>query len=194
MGKIVVIEGTHYSGKSTTIKYYCENSNFKESKSVPDWFRQYIPYARSLDNFNQKKVYEIGHLAAYYDAKKSESNYMFDRWIFTTIIRLNFADKIPYEKTVEQILNLTIMPDLILILSASEQLIKERAILRDNNFDFNQEFYNYENNVFSTLKKDKRFVIINNEGNIIDTFETIDNVLSNKNIIEKGRVLKYEDK
>lgn len=133
-------------------------------------------------------------MAAYYDAKKSESNYMFDRWIFTTIIRLNFADKIPYEKTVEQILNLTIMPDLILILSASEQLIKERAILRDNNFDFNQEFYNYENNVFSTLKKDKRFVIINNEGNIIDTFETIDNVLSNKNIIEKGRVLKYEDK
>lgn len=122
-------------------------------------------------------------MAAYYDAKKSESNYMFDRWIFTTIIRLNFADKIPYEKTVEQILNLTIMPDLILILSASEQLIKERAILRDNNFDFNQEFYNYENNVFSTLKKDKRFVIINNEGNIIDTFETIDNVLSNKNII-----------
>lgn len=119
---------------------------------------------------------------------------MFDCWIFTTIIRLNFADKIPYEKTVEQILNLTIMPDLILILSASEQLIKERAILRDNNFDFNQEFYNYENNVFSTLKKDKRFVIINNEGNIIDTFETIDNVLSNKNIIEKGRVLKYEDK
>ena len=28
MGKIVVIEGSHYSGKSTTIKYYCENSDF----------------------------------------------------------------------------------------------------------------------------------------------------------------------
>ena len=109
-------------------------------------------------------------------------------------LRINTKEHKCFRVSLSLFFNFHFNQSLILILSASEQLIKERAILRDNNFDFNQEFYNYENNVFSTLKKDKRFVIINNEGNIIDTFETIYNVLSNKNIIEKGRVLKYEDK
>ena len=56
------------------------------------------------------------------------------------------------------------------------------------------EFFGIITNVecFAPYYSDKSSYIY--EGNIIDTFETIDNVLSNKNIIEKGRVLKYEDK
>jgi thymidylate kinase len=59
MGKIIVIEGSHCSGKSTTIRSLCSNYDFIESKSVPEWFREYIPYARSKGYEEQMTLYEI---------------------------------------------------------------------------------------------------------------------------------------
>src|SRR5574344_426100 len=100
MGKIIVIEGSHCSGKSTTIRSLCSNYGFMESKSVPEWFREYIPYARSKGYEEQMIFYEIGHKASYSEARNSIDDFVFDRWVYTTIVRLNYDKGISVEETV----------------------------------------------------------------------------------------------
>lgn len=189
MGKIVVVEGSHCSGKSTTIKELCKRTGFFESKSVPQWFRMYIPYARGMDSDNQLKIYEIGHKAAYYEATQSQEDYIFDRFIYTTIIRLNYDDGISVQETVKQILSFDIHPDVTIILHANLDVIKKRRLERDGTLDFDTKFYQYENEVFEILQKYERFVIIDNEIDINNTVDNILDVLKNKQIVEERKRL-----
>lgn len=92
MGKIIVLEGSRWSGKSTVIEYIKNDLNFNVSKFVPNWFRGFIPYARCRNSEVQGKNYEIGHMAVYNEAINSKSNYVFDRWQYTTHIRLCYNE------------------------------------------------------------------------------------------------------
>ena len=56
---IIVIEGSNGAGKTTVIKNMQIRYNFVSSKSVPDWYRKYIPFARNLAPELQKQVYII---------------------------------------------------------------------------------------------------------------------------------------
>lgn len=62
---IVVIEGSNGVGKTTIIDYLSKEYDIISKKSIPDWFRKYIVFARSCEPNIQKNIYLIGHEANY---------------------------------------------------------------------------------------------------------------------------------
>ena len=85
---VIVMEGSHGAGKSTIIKGMEQRYDLVSLKSIPDWYRKYLPFARSLPPEIQKQVYLIGHEANYVTFQKDQ-DYILDRYYYTTIIRLN---------------------------------------------------------------------------------------------------------
>ena len=192
MGKIIVLEGSHCSGKSTAIEYIKNNLNFNVSKSVPNWFREFIPYARSQNSEVQGKIYEIGHMAVYNEAINSKNNYVFDRWQYTTYIRLCYNEMDSIDQTVEKIEKIASRPDMVLIIRSSIDNILKRMIERDKFIHFDENFYRFENEVFNILaNNDEIFKIIDNNGSTEEFYFTLDECFDAKKQIERKR--KYEN-
>lgn len=97
MSKVIVFEGGHGTGKSTIIKQVCANLHLPSSKSVPNWFRSLIPFARHRCMPIQKFMYDIGHYCAFINAKSSDEVCVMDRWRYTTTIRLAYEFVLPTE-------------------------------------------------------------------------------------------------
>lgn len=161
---IVVIEGSNGSGKSTLINYLKDKYDIIVSKSVPEWFRDYIPFARSLNPDEQKKVYEIGHIAAFKDAVKNEKLVIFDRYFYSTIIRLCFEERKTIESCIEEIARFPYKPDFTVYLSVSYDEIIRRLSTRENFGSVDYEFYCYEKEIYLKLSElyDNIVIVDNN--------------------------------
>lgn len=162
---IIAIEGSNCSGKSTLIDYLVKCYGFNASKSVPEWFRHYIPFARKLPPQVQREIYEIGHIAAYYDALKEKNCTIFDRCYFSTYIRLSYQEGKTVDECVDQIASFRYKPDLVIVLTTSKEILEQRFIERDE--QFNHDFFKYENSVYLQLSlKYDNIILIDNSKDI----------------------------
>lgn len=150
---IIYVEGSNCSGKTTFITQLKEKYGYQVSKSVPEWFQSYIPFARTLIPEHQKKMYEIGHISAYEMAKSNDDITIFDRSYISTFIRLSYQEKKSISKCIEEIDLFAYSPDLLIILSAPYEIICERYKNIHNNKLPNYEFYLYENEVYKQILK-----------------------------------------
>ena len=177
---IVCIEGSNCRGKTTLINELTKKYGYSSSKSVPDWFQQYIPFARNLEPKFQRKVYEVGHIAAYMDAQKQARTVLFDRSYISTFIRLFFEENKSIEKCVEDVMNFKYKPDLVVVLVVPFEIVYERYKTIHNGESPNFKFYVYENEVFKHLaRKCDNIIIVNNDISMEDNFD------KNSNIIHK---------
>ena len=119
---IIVIEGSNGVGKTTIINELYKRLKIFPKKSVPDWFRQYIPIARTYSPEIQKEIYKIGHEAIYFESQDNQ-NYIFDRFIYSTIIRLNYELKKSINETVEEILAYPLIPDIVILLRSDKKML-----------------------------------------------------------------------
>lgn len=176
---LIVIEGSNGSGKTDIISRVIEKYDIIDKKSIPDWYRSKLEFARKCPFDMQKDIYLCGHKANYLECNKEE-NYIFDRYVYSTIIRINYELKKQIDETINEILNYENKADLIIVLKSNKDEIKKRLAAR-NNFDFNEDFYNYENQIYEQLSKisDIMFIVDNN-GDIDDTIETISNIVEQK--------------
>lgn len=183
---IVVIEGSNGVGKTTIIDYLSKEYDIISKKSVPDWFRKYIEFARSCEPNIQKQIYLIGHEANYYESNDSK-NYIFDRFVYSTIIRLNYQLNKSVNETINEILSLNLKPKQIFYITANKENIKNRLRIRDN-FQFDEKFYEYENQVYSQLSQIYDIInIINNDTNFNNAISEIDNIIYRKKLfLRKG--------
>lgn len=76
------IVGKELVGKTTIASKICHKYDMVSVKSVHDWFRKYIDFARSCPLEIQKEIYKIGHAANYFSCCKT-NNYLFDRFVYT---------------------------------------------------------------------------------------------------------------
>ena len=181
---IIVIEGSNGTGKSTVIKKIKQIYNITDKKSVPDWFREYIDFARKCPLEIQKEIYKIGHDANYFECNKNE-DYIFDRFYYSTVIRINYGLGISIEDTVKEILSFKNIPDILFLLQANVESVERRLNDRDN-FIFDKDFYDYENKVYELLlnKCDIMYIIDNSE-DIDSAVYKICDIIDNKTIIRK---------
>ncbi len=188
---LIVIEGSNGSGKTSIISRITEKYDIIDKKSIPDWYRSEIEFARKCPFDIQKEIYLCGHEANYLECDKKE-NYIFDRYVYSTIIRINYELGKYINETINEILNYENKPDLIIVLNSSKEEIKKRLVDR-NNFDFNENFYNYENKIYEHLStiSDIMFIVDNNR-NIDDAIETISNIVEQK--IDIRKKVSYERK
>jgi len=178
---VIVFEGTHGAGKSTTIEKLNEKYNLECRKSIPDWFRKYLQFARGLEPVSQKKVYMIGHEANYLSLDENK-DYVLDRFFYTTIIRLNYDLHKSIEETVREILNINLEPAAVIYLKAEKEIILKRLKARDN-YPFDEDFFEYEYKIFMQLNKTyDKIIIIDNSSNIDDTIKQIDKELEVKHL------------
>ncbi len=178
---ILVLEGSNGSGKSTLIKHISKEYNIIPRTSIPDWYRKYIEFARTCNAELQKKIYIIGHEANIYEC--NNGNYIFDRFFYTTIIRLNYQLKKTIQETADEILSINIFHPHTIYLKVSKYKIKERLQKR-NNFIFDEDFYNYENNVYLQLyKKYDKIYIVDNNNSIDNTMLQINNIIKSKKLL-----------
>lgn len=188
---LIVIEGSNGSGKTSIISRITEKYDIIDKKSIPDWYRSKIEFARKCPFDIQKEIYLCGHEANYLECDKKE-NYIFDRYVYSTIIRINYELGKYIDETINEILNYENKPDLIIVLNSSKEEIKKRLVYR-NNFDFNENFYNYENKIYEHLStiSDIMFIVDNNR-DIDDAIETISNIVEQK--IDIRKKVSYERK
>ena len=185
---VIVIEGSNGVGKSTIINELNNSYELSLRKSIPDWFRQYLEIARKCSPELQKKMYFIGHQANYFEMQKNnQQNYLVDRFVMTTIIRLNFELGKSATETIDEILKIKELSTITLVLRCSKNKIIERLNSRGDYF--NEKFYNYENEIYSQLSTicDK-IILIENENNIDDTIYQIIEILKLNGIELKGKV------
>lgn len=183
---LIVIEGSNGSGKTEIVNRMTKKYDIIDKKSIPDWYRSEIEFARKCPFDIQKEIYLYGHKANYLECDK-EKNYIFDRYAYSTIIRINYELGKPVEETINEIINYKYKPDLIIVLKSNKEKIKKRLASRYN-FDFNEDFYNYENQIYEYLSTicDIMF-IVNNNGDIDDTIEIISSII-NQNIRVRKKV------
>ena len=178
---IVVIEGSNGVGKTTIIDYLSKKYDIISKKSVSDWFRKYIEFARSCEPNIQKQIYLIGHEANYYESNDNK-DYVFDRFAYSTIIRLNYQLNKSVNETTNEILTLNLKPKQIFYITANKKTIQERLAIR-NNFQFNENFYEYENQVYLQLSQIYDIIsIINNDTNLDNAINEIDNIINRKKL------------
>lgn len=183
---VIVLEGTHGVGKSTVINGLNEKYDLECRKSIPDWFRKYLQFARSLEPETQKKVYMIGHEANYISFNENK-DYILDRFFYTTIVRLNYDLGKTVNETVKEILKIDLEPTAVIYLKAEKELILKRLRERDN-YPFNNDFFEYEYKVFMQLSEIyDRIIIIDNSSSLDNTIEKIDKELKVKQITLKRR-------
>lgn len=183
---VIVMEGTHCAGKSTVIDELTNRYDLISRKSIPDWFRKYLEFARSLEPDPQKKVYMIGH-EANYTSFMPNCDYILDRFFYTTIVRLNYDLNKSTNDTVDEILSIPLEPSVVIYLKAEKDLIAKRLQSRGN-YQFNNNFFEYEYQIFKQLSEiyDK-IIIVDNSGSLDDTIKRIDEELKVKQITLKGR-------
>lgn len=181
---IVVIEGSNGVGKTTIIDYLTKKYNIISKKSIPDWFRKYIEFARSCEPNLQKQIYLIGHEANYYESSDNK-DYVFDRFVYSTIIRLNYQLNKSINETINEILALNLKPKQIFYITTNKEFIRKRLEIRDS-FQFDEKFYEYENQVYSQLSQIYDIInVINNNGSLNDATNEIDNIICRKKLLLK---------
>lgn len=183
---IIVIEGSNGVGKTTLIRELEKKYDFVSAKSIPNWYRAYIEYARTLEPESQKRIYLMGHQENYYSFEK-EKDYILDRFFYSTIVRLNYELKKTIEETLQEISQIEISPDVIIYLKANKNLILSRISNREN-FLFDENFFSFENEIYKRFgeKCDKVISIENNE-NYEHTIHQIENSLEKRKVFLKRR-------
>lgn len=159
---IIYIEGSNCSGKTTLITQLHDKYGYHVSKSVPEWFQNYIPFARSLSSEHQKKMYEVGHISAYEMARLNDNITIFDRSYISTFIRLSFQENKSVSECVRDIDSFPYKPDLLIVLVVPYDIICERYNNIYNNGIPNYEFYLYENEVFKQIAEKYDNIILSN--------------------------------
>jgi len=126
----------------------------------------------------------MGHDANYFECNKNE-DYIFDRFYYSTVIRINYGLGISIEDTVKEILSFKNIPDIIFLLQANMESVERRLNNRDK-FIFDKDFYNYESKVYELLlnKCDIMFVIDNSEDIDLAVYKICD-IIDKKTIIRK---------
>ena len=76
---LIVIEGSNGSGKTEIVNRMTKKYDIIDKKSIPDWYRSEIEFARKCPFDIQKEIYLYGHKANYLECDK-EQNYIFDRY------------------------------------------------------------------------------------------------------------------
>jgi len=180
---LIVFEGSHGAGKSTIIKNMEERYDLISLKSIPDWYRKYIPFARSLEPEIQKQVYLIGH-EANYESLENDKDYIFDRFFYTTIIRLNYElGKTPNE-TVEEIFKICMFPDLVINLYTNKETMINRLTKRGDSYLFDTDFYYYENEVYRQLSENSdKIISVSNDNDINCTINEIEKCLQKNKVL-----------
>lgn len=187
---IIYIEGSNCSGKTTLISQLEDKYGYQVSKSVPEWFQNYIPFSRSLIPEQQKKIYEVGHISAYEMAKLKDGITIFDRSYISTFIRLSYQEKKSVKKCIEDIDSFPYKPDLLIILSEPYEIVCERYKNIHNNELPNYEFYFYENEIYKQIAKkyDNILLVSNNSLQNNELLENTDKII--KKFYLKRRVKK----
>ena len=98
---LIVIEGSNGSGKTEIVNRMTKKYDIIDKKSIPDWYRSEIEFARKCPFDIQKEIYLYGHKANYLECDK-EQNYIFDRYAYSTIIRINYELGKPVEETINE--------------------------------------------------------------------------------------------
>ena len=150
--KIYVIEGSNGVGKSSIINLLNEKYGIRVSKSVPEWFYQYIPMVRKLPSKQELKFYECAHISAFME-KKDNIAIVFDRSIYSTVIRIFYSDNKTVMETFAYIVQIDIHPKLAFILKTDRNTCKERLNNREVSGKFDEDFFAYENEVYDLMLK-----------------------------------------
>lgn len=187
---IIYVEGSNCSGKTTLISQLKDKYGYQVSKSVPEWFQNYIPFARNLIPEHQRKVYEIGHISAYETAKLNDCITIFDRSYISTFIRLSYQEKKSISKCIEDIDLFSYKPDLLIILIESYEVICKRYKKIHNNEIPNYEFYLYEKEIYKQIaeKYDNILLVSNNNFQNDNLLENTGKII--KNFYLRGRIKK----
>lgn len=123
--KFVCLEGSNGVGKTTVLKVLSEKYQLKVSKSVPEWFQKYILDVRKLPSDQEYKLYEAAHIAAIME--KTDNNlWIYDRSIYSTIIRIFYKNAKTVDEVFESILKLDIVPELVLIFRCKKEVCYSR--------------------------------------------------------------------
>ena len=179
----IVMEGSHGAGKSTIIKGMQDRYNLITLKSIPDWYRKYIPFARSLPPQIQKQVYMIGHEANYETLQKNK-DYILDRFFYTTIIRLNYELGITPNESIKEMLSINMIPNIVFYLNANKEIVLKRLNTRGDICIFDEKFFKYENETYRQLSTvSDKIISVNNDNTIDETLDVIDNHLHNNKIL-----------
>lgn len=181
---IVVLEGSNGVGKTTIASKICQKYDIVGIKSVPNWFREYIDFARNCPLEIQKEIYKIGHDANYFSCCESK-NYLLDRFVYSTIIRINYGLGRSVTDTIKEIASYENVPNLVFVIQAGVEEVKRRLNKRDGtSFDF--DYYSYENQIFNQLsEKSDTMYVIDNNGNIDDTADRICHIMQSKIKVKK---------
>lgn len=184
---VIVMEGSHGAGKSTMIKNMEERYDLVSLKSIPDWFRKYLSFARSLPPDIQKQVYLIGHDANYVTFQ-DDKDYILDRYYYTTIIRLNYELQKDPDYTVKEILDINIKPDIVFYLKIDKDTLISRLTDRGDCYLFDSDFFDYENEIYGQLcQKSDRIILVNNQDNVDVTINEIDRHLQKQKVLLRRR-------
>ena len=184
---VIVMEGSHGAGKSTIIKNMGERYELISLKSIPDWFRKYLSFARSLPPEIQKQVYLIGHDANYITFQENK-DYILDRYYYTTIIRLNYELQKDPDYTVKEILDVAIKPDIVFCLKIDKDTLMKRLTARGDNYLFDSDFYDYENEIYGQLcQESDRIISISNLDKVDVTIDEMDKCLQKQKILLRRR-------
>ncbi len=180
---VIVFEGSHGVGKSTIINNVLEKYDIISLKSIPDWYRKYLPFARSLPPEIQKQVYMIGHEANYVTFSQ-DKDYLLDRFFYTTIIRLNYELAKNPDETVKEILDIKLLPDAVIYLYVSKDNMIKRLIKRGDISLFDNDFFNYENEIYRQLSLNSdRIFSVSNDDSIDNTLNEINHQLTKRKVM-----------
>ena len=143
------VDGSIGMVKTTVLKLLSNKYHLRTSKSVPEWFRSYITEVRKLSLEQEYKLYEAAHIAEIMN-KTDDRIYIYDRGIYSTIIRIFYKSGKSVNEVLEYIVNLEIVPELALILQCGKDVCYAR---RDGNIRFDDIFFEYENAVYDSMIK-----------------------------------------
>ena len=182
---LVVVEGSNGSGKTEIIKKLTEQFNIVGKKSIPNWYRSSIEFARRCSLDLQKVIYLYGHYINYLECN-DEQDYIFDRYIYSTIIRINYGLKKSKSETINEILSYEYKPNLVIVLKSDKKIIRERLNIR-RDFTFDEDFYDYENEIYEQLAliSDIIFIVNNNSDINSIIYEVSKIIVQNTNVRKK---------
>lgn len=196
----IYVEGSNCSGKTTLINKLVERYHYKAVKSVPDWFRQYINYARQQEPEIQKNIYEIGHISAYQEVKQNDI-VLFDRSFISTFIRIGFMQKKEIADIINEIEMFGYEPDLLLIVDISFQKMKKRYVEKYGEFP-DYDFFSFEHSIYQKLVENSKAYWISESAGLHKAYTLIDSyslplkrISSRCILIEQDKlVLMYKEK
>lgn len=146
------LEGSNAIGKTTVLNRLSNEYHLKISKSVPEWFQSYTLDVRGLSSDQEYKLYEMAHIAAIME-KQDNNVYIYDRSIYSTVIRIFYKSRKTVKETFEFIHNLEIVPELVLIFKCARDICYSRMIERGERNFLDDAFFEFENAVYDLMIK-----------------------------------------